>query len=562
MDNRFARTFVCGIGGIGTSGPAILLHELGYRVAGSDLRQSELTRALQELGIDVIIENGNGASSIDATICDEVERSSCVIVPAAFPSHHPVCQIAQTRHIPILSRTEALAHIAQLPQFDDVPFVVCMGTLSRARCARSLATIDRHVAGFCCGAAVRSPHPSPHDATRPTPSLHAMLGSPIFCDIDERDIFQNPALLDAFGAKQIVITDFATPDYGYYAQDQTLQKLVDIATQALIRSAKSHQNCPKSDYSLIFPAHSSILGNKIRFIERHLSAQNCDDNDNSLLLDNKTRFIERHLSDQNCDDANAHANAENNAAPNICGCNAAAFYRDEAFDFELNAKNGDFYLSQCRNDSNSQNRIQALATPTAVSGTRTDAAAFAAACVAATHHCPPPSRANIAQPTAASSQAQSSIAPTAGDSSHQNAPFSVGDMACIGWFERIAQARFPRCHIYYDIRMHPVSIAESLASIGTRHPDCSTSIVIRPFISTLKVYTAQTWAQVLRRAHAVFIANPPYEGCSRDDCAQFAEALCQHGLEARCIETAQALPQFEGALLVIGAPDMRAFFEP
>ena len=65
-----------------------------------------------------------------------------------------------------------------------------------------------------------------------------MLGSPVFCDIDERDIFQNPALLDAFGAKQIVITDFANPDYGYYAQDQTLQKLVDIATQALIRSAK------------------------------------------------------------------------------------------------------------------------------------------------------------------------------------------------------------------------------------------------------------------------------------------------------------------------------------
>ena len=151
---------------------------------------------------------------------------------------------------------------------------------------------------------------------------------------------------------------------------------------------------------------------------------------------------------------------------------------------------------------------------------------------------------------------------TTGDSSAQNAPFSVGDMACIGWFERIAQARFPHCHIYYDIRMHPVSIAESLASIGTRHPDCSTSIVIRPFISTLKVYTTQTWAQVLRRAHAVFIANPPSEGCSRDDCAQFAEALCQHGLEARCIETAQALPQFEGALLVIGAPDMRAFFEP
>lgn len=532
MNHRFARTFVCGIGGIGTSGPAILLHELGYRVAGSDLRQSELTGALQELGIDVIIENGNGASSIDAAIRDEVERSSCVIVPAAFPSHHPVCQIAQMRHIPILSRTEALAHIAQLPQFDDVPFVVCMGTLSRARCARSLATIDRHVAGFCCGAAMRSPHPSPHEASphkasphkapRSASSLHAMLGSPIFCDIDERDIFQNPALLDAFGPKQIVITDFATPDYGYYAPNQTLQKLVDIATQTLIHSAKSHQNCHKSDYSLIFPAHSPILDNQIRFIERHLSAQSCDD-------------------------ANAHA--ENNAAPDICGCNASAFYRDEAFDFELNAKNGDFYLSQCHNDPDSQNRIQSLATPTAVSGTRTDAAAFAAACLAATHHCPPPSRANIAQPTA-------------GDSSPQNAPFSVGDMACIGWFERIAQARFPHCHIYYDIRMHPVSIAESLASIGTRHPDCSTSIVIRPFISTLKVYTAQTWAQVLRRAHAVFIANPPYEGCSRDDCAQFAEALCQHGLEARCIETAQALPQFEGALLVIGAPDMRAFFEP
>jgi UDP-N-acetylmuramate--alanine ligase len=53
MFKRIRRIHFVGIGGIGMSGIAEVLHNLGYTVSGSDSRESENTRRLASLGIRV-----------------------------------------------------------------------------------------------------------------------------------------------------------------------------------------------------------------------------------------------------------------------------------------------------------------------------------------------------------------------------------------------------------------------------------------------------------------------------------------------------------------------------
>ena len=53
--NKKVKVHFVGIGGIGMSGIAELLLNLGYRVSGSDLKESEITRRLASLGGTVAI---------------------------------------------------------------------------------------------------------------------------------------------------------------------------------------------------------------------------------------------------------------------------------------------------------------------------------------------------------------------------------------------------------------------------------------------------------------------------------------------------------------------------
>ena len=51
MFRKVERIHFVGIGGIGMSGIAEVLHNLGYRISGSDLADSEITRRLARLGV-------------------------------------------------------------------------------------------------------------------------------------------------------------------------------------------------------------------------------------------------------------------------------------------------------------------------------------------------------------------------------------------------------------------------------------------------------------------------------------------------------------------------------
>ncbi len=93
-----------GIGGIGMSGIAELLLNLGYTVSGSDLRSSELTERLRSLG--GIVREGHAA--------EQIEGADVVVVSSAVRSDNPEVQAAQRASIPVIPRAEMLAELMRL----------------------------------------------------------------------------------------------------------------------------------------------------------------------------------------------------------------------------------------------------------------------------------------------------------------------------------------------------------------------------------------------------------------------------------------------------------------
>jgi UDP-N-acetylmuramate--alanine ligase len=93
-----------GIGGIGMSGIAEILINLGYEVSGSDLHISEQTKRMESLGARVYI--GHNASNI--------EDYSVVITSTAIDPSNPEIVEARRRKIPIIHRSEMLAELVRL----------------------------------------------------------------------------------------------------------------------------------------------------------------------------------------------------------------------------------------------------------------------------------------------------------------------------------------------------------------------------------------------------------------------------------------------------------------
>src|SRR3954463_193000 len=93
-----AHVHFVGIGGIGMSGIAELLLNLGYRVSGSDLKESEITKRLASLG--GIIAIGHRAENVAADV-DVVVTSSAV-----RRATNPEAVTARDRGIPVIPRAE------------------------------------------------------------------------------------------------------------------------------------------------------------------------------------------------------------------------------------------------------------------------------------------------------------------------------------------------------------------------------------------------------------------------------------------------------------------------
>ena len=93
-----------GIGGIGMSGIAEVLFNLGYRVKGSDGKGSSITQRLVDLGIEVFL--GHDESNVKGV--------EVVVISSAIGSENPELKLARKLGIPIVKRAEMLAELMRL----------------------------------------------------------------------------------------------------------------------------------------------------------------------------------------------------------------------------------------------------------------------------------------------------------------------------------------------------------------------------------------------------------------------------------------------------------------
>ena len=93
-----------GIGGIGMSGIAELLANLGYEVSGSDAKKTTVTDRLEKLGVRICL--GHAAANVgDADV---------VVVSSAIGAGNPETAEAMRRQIPVIPRAEMLAELMRL----------------------------------------------------------------------------------------------------------------------------------------------------------------------------------------------------------------------------------------------------------------------------------------------------------------------------------------------------------------------------------------------------------------------------------------------------------------
>jgi UDP-N-acetylmuramate--alanine ligase len=93
-----------GIGGIGMSGIAEVLHTLGYSVQGSDLSENANVQRLRAIGIPIMV--GHDAGNLG--------QAQVVVISTAVPKDNPEVVAARAKLIPVVRRAEMLAELMRL----------------------------------------------------------------------------------------------------------------------------------------------------------------------------------------------------------------------------------------------------------------------------------------------------------------------------------------------------------------------------------------------------------------------------------------------------------------
>ena len=104
MFAKIQRIHFVGIGGIGMSGIAEIMLNLGYKISGSDLKRSAVTERLKSLG----------AIIFEAHAAENVAAAEVVVTSSAISAGNPEVVEAQHLHIPVIPRAEMLAELMRL----------------------------------------------------------------------------------------------------------------------------------------------------------------------------------------------------------------------------------------------------------------------------------------------------------------------------------------------------------------------------------------------------------------------------------------------------------------
>ena len=129
MKRRIRRVHFVGIGGSGMSGIAEVLLNLGYRVSGSDLVESDTTLRLQRLGAEVVMGHRS----------ENLRDADVVVISSAVKKDNPEVIAAHERIIPVIPRAEMLAELMRMKYG-----VAIAGTHGKTTTTSMIATVLAH----------------------------------------------------------------------------------------------------------------------------------------------------------------------------------------------------------------------------------------------------------------------------------------------------------------------------------------------------------------------------------------------------------------------------------
>ena len=118
-----------GIGGIGMSGIAEVLCNLGYQVQGSDIAENQNVRRLRGLGAKIFLEH----------TAENVSDASIVVVSTAISAENAELKAARAQMIPVVHRAEMLAELMRLKWS-----IACAGTHGKTTTTSLVATVLDH----------------------------------------------------------------------------------------------------------------------------------------------------------------------------------------------------------------------------------------------------------------------------------------------------------------------------------------------------------------------------------------------------------------------------------
>lgn len=195
----FASAHFIGIGGAGMSGIALVLHERGCRVTGSDLKNSNYVRDLERLGIDVHI--GHAASVIDNLMPD------VVVISSAIPEANPELMRARELGIPVWKRAQMLSALG-----DGAMTIAVAGTHGKTTTSSMVATMLDHLGcdpSFLIGGIVEEYDTNGRNGN----------GGYFVCEADESDgsfLYLNPHIA--------VITNIEADHLDHYGTLENIEK--------------------------------------------------------------------------------------------------------------------------------------------------------------------------------------------------------------------------------------------------------------------------------------------------------------------------------------------------
>src|ERR671927_532883 len=130
MFRRIQHVHVVGVGGIGMSGIAEVLLNMGFRVSGSDLRRSDVTARLESLGAKIY--EGHAA--------EHVSGAHVVVRSTAVRGDNPEVLEARRRSIPVIPRAEMLGELMRLKPHT----VAVAGSHGKTTTTSMVATVLAH----------------------------------------------------------------------------------------------------------------------------------------------------------------------------------------------------------------------------------------------------------------------------------------------------------------------------------------------------------------------------------------------------------------------------------